>query len=252
MIFIATIILSLPILSKASPTPFDSLIARDETAPSCAVRCIESSALVAGCAQYDIACRCRIGFGADATIQDDIFGCMSRCETLDLDGYYEYATTVCQVDAPGERDGSITPDIVLAVGETAATTTAANKWGQQVKPTSFPNVIDEAFIAPPQTPNQKDGMSLPAKLAIGIELPVFVLVCIGAAMTQLKKRKTEKANKLTVIGGSDQDNESGVGGHKAELPAGVVMTKEEKTAENTKEELENQRPFWEEKTPVQN
>ena len=180
---------------------------------------------------------------------------MSRCETLNLDDYYEYATTVCQADAPVERDGTITPDVVLAVDDTAAATTAANKWGQQIKPTSFPNVPDEAFIAPPQTPNQKDGMSLPAKLAIGIVIPVFVLVCIWAAMKQLKKRKAEKANKGTVIGGSDQNTESGVGGHKAELPAGVIMTEEEEEAEkkaNKKQQKADKRPFWERKTPMQN
>ena len=179
---------------------------------------------------------------------------MSRCETLDLDGYYEYATTVCQVDAPVERDGIITPDVVLAVRDTAATTTA-NKWGQQIKRTSFPNVPDEAFNAPPQTPNQKDGMSLPAKLAIGIVIPVFVLVCIWAALKQIKKRKAEKANKLTVIGGSDQDAERGVGGHKAELPAGVIMTEEEEQAEKKakkEQQRADKRPFWERKAPVQN
>lgn len=179
---------------------------------------------------------------------------MSRCETLDLDGYHDYATTVCQIDeAPiDERDGSITPDAVLAV---ELTTTTESKWGQQTKPTSFPGVPDEAFITPPQTPNQKDGMSLPAKLAIGIVIPVFVLVCIWAAMKRLKKRKTEKAKKLTVLGGSDKDTENVAGGHKAELPGGVVMTNEEKQAEKKakkEQEKADKRPFWARKTLVQN
>lgn len=97
-------------------------------------------------------------------------------------------------------------------------------------------------------------MSLLAKLAIGIVVPVFGLVCIWAAMKQLKNRKAKKTNKLTVIGDSDQDIESGIGGHKAELPAGVVMTKEEEKAEKKakkEQEMESRRPFWERKTTVQ-
>lgn len=242
--------------SPIADTSSDYLAARDEASPSCAVGCIESSALVAGCAQNDIACRCRIGFGSEASIQDEIFGCMGRCKTFDMDGYFEYATNICQeadvlVDARDENNTSTPkPDVVLGVEDTtaAATTTQGNRWGQQQHPTStfFPDIPAEAYIAPPRTPNQDDGLSLPAKIAIGVVVPVFVIVCIWAGMIQLKKRKKQKENKLTVIGGPDQGTESGgvIGGNKAELPSEVALTKEEKKAEQkakNKQEMEDKR-----------
>lgn len=75
MILIATIILSLPILSKAQTT----------TLPSCVLKCLEEAATTQGCQIDDTQCICAVAVSSTATAQNTYSKCLlDDCRDADI------------------------------------------------------------------------------------------------------------------------------------------------------------------------
>lgn len=262
MILIATIILSLPILSKASPTN-----ARRAVVPSCAVNCLDKITKPKGCPINDTKCICDISFGTESTLQSTAAQCLlSSCAFEERESFFDYLYSTCYGADVGSNkvtgsplvnmpftvtltgDGQVVTNVPAGVtpvyvysspGMTVAEPTAATPAStvaadlSALLPSGWKATTTDAAQKTPTPPtplrtsNQGDGLSLGGKIAIGIIVPIASLGFIFGLLRYLKARKRDQHNFRAPPLTDNDIEHSGPGlpareGVKAELPSDDV------------------------------